>query len=115
MLTAKSIVEYLVVFERGGSVVGDLDAGREPVEDAVAAQHRVALRRDQHSSLRVAKYIVLFQYTLQAYTLHWVTFTSILLTRHTAVCPPSSRCKQATHRPVSIFTGFIFETALKSK
>lgn len=63
-VTSKPIVEYLVVLQRGGGVVGDLDAGREPVEDAVAAQHGVALRRDQHAGLRVAEDVVLLKHTL---------------------------------------------------
>ena len=43
-LTSKSIIKYLIVLQRGGGVVGDLDAGGEAVEYAVASQHRVALR-----------------------------------------------------------------------
>lgn len=62
------------MLERGGGVVGDLDAGREPVEDAVAAQHGVALRRDQHAGLRVAEDVVLLQYALKT-----VTYYTLLL------------------------------------
>lgn len=60
ILTSKPVIKYLVVLKRGGGVVGDLDAGRQPVEDAVAPQHRVRLRGDQHTGLRVAEYVVLF-------------------------------------------------------
>lgn len=52
------------MFKRGRGVVGDLDTSRKPIEDPVTSQHRVALRRDQHARLRVAKYIVLLENTL---------------------------------------------------
>ena len=64
-LTSESVIKYLVMFQRSGGIISNFDARRETVEDTVAAQHRVTLRRDQHARLRVAKYIVLFENTLE--------------------------------------------------
>lgn len=60
---AEAIIEYLIVLERRGGVVGDLDTGRQSVEDPVSPQDRLRLRRDQYARLSVPKYVVLLQDT----------------------------------------------------
>lgn len=62
----EAIVEDLVEFEGGGSVVGYLHTGRQPIEDPVTAQYRMTLGRYQDSSLSVPEDVVLFQDALAA-------------------------------------------------
>lgn len=43
-LTSKPIIEDLVMLKRSSCVIGDFNAGREPIEYTITSQHRVALR-----------------------------------------------------------------------
>ena len=56
----------MIEFQGGRGVVGDLDAGRQTVEDAIASEDGVRLRRYQHAGLRVAEDVVLLQDALAA-------------------------------------------------
>ena len=64
--SAESVVKYLVEFQRGRGVVGDLDAGRQTVKDAIAPQDRVRLGGYQDARLSVAENVVLLQDALAA-------------------------------------------------
>jgi len=56
-------VEDFVALKGRCRVVGDLDAGRLAVKDAVVSQHRVTLVADEHARLRVPEDIVLLKDT----------------------------------------------------
>lgn len=59
--TTESIIEYLIAFQRSGSIIGYFNSSCQPVENPVPPQYRMRLRRNEYTCLRIAKYVVLLQ------------------------------------------------------
>lgn len=61
--SAKFIIENDVAFQSSRGAICDLQAGGPSIEDAITSQSWIALGRNQHSGLSVAKNLIFFQDT----------------------------------------------------
>ncbi len=59
--STEPIVENVIVLQRSRSVVGDLDASSQTVENPVAFQHGVAASGDEHAGLGIPEDVIVLQ------------------------------------------------------